>query len=210
MSRCRASCIGRRVMADRITYVGLDVHKESIVVAVASGGLRGEVREYGRIANTPPALDRLLRKRRLLLERPASPPARARENSMRRTGSGIGLCSEIGHVSEPPAAPTFTFCQPDLKVLAEQRLREHLYPVEGAGAGLCVGDREAGSDRQRGELVGRIAAGAPVRELLGVEALEHARMPFAGYRPDDRAGSSWPQSTRIVQRKRRRPQRSTR
>src|SRR5204862_6652823 len=53
---------GRRVMADRITYVGLDVDKESIVVAVASGGLRGEVREYGRIANTATALDRLLRK----------------------------------------------------------------------------------------------------------------------------------------------------
>src|SRR5258708_13642393 len=52
----------RRVMADRITYVGLDVHKESIVFAVASGGLRGEVREYGRIANTATALDRLLRK----------------------------------------------------------------------------------------------------------------------------------------------------
>src|SRR5258708_30185411 len=52
----------RRVMADRITYVGLDVHKESIVVAAAAGGLRGEIREYGRIANTPAALDRLLRK----------------------------------------------------------------------------------------------------------------------------------------------------
>jgi transposase len=49
-------------MADRITYVGLDVHKESIVVAVAAGGLRGEVREYGRITNTATALDRLLRK----------------------------------------------------------------------------------------------------------------------------------------------------
>jgi transposase len=49
-------------MADRITYVGLDVHRESIVVAVAAGGLRGEVREYGRIANTPTALDRLLPK----------------------------------------------------------------------------------------------------------------------------------------------------
>jgi transposase len=49
-------------MADRITYVGLDVHKDSIVVAVAAGDLRGEVREYGRIANTSTALDRLLRK----------------------------------------------------------------------------------------------------------------------------------------------------
>src|SRR5215813_6544795 len=41
----------RRVVGDRITYVGLDVHKEGIVVAVAEGGLRGEVREYGRIAD---------------------------------------------------------------------------------------------------------------------------------------------------------------
>ena len=47
-------------MAD-ITYVGLDVHKEGIAVAVAPGGLRGEVREYGG-SNTPTALDRLLRK----------------------------------------------------------------------------------------------------------------------------------------------------
>jgi transposase len=46
-------------LGDRITYVGLDVHKEGIVVAVAEGGLRGEVREYGRIANTPAALRRL-------------------------------------------------------------------------------------------------------------------------------------------------------
>ena len=48
-------------MADRITYIGRDVHREGIVVALATGGLRDEVREYGRIANTPTALDRLLR-----------------------------------------------------------------------------------------------------------------------------------------------------
>ena len=47
-------------MADRISYVGLDVHKEAIVVA--AGGLRGEVRGYGRISNTPAALQRLVRK----------------------------------------------------------------------------------------------------------------------------------------------------
>jgi transposase len=49
-------------MEERITYVGLDVHKDGIVVAVAEGGLRGEVREYGRIANTPAALRRLVGK----------------------------------------------------------------------------------------------------------------------------------------------------
>ena len=49
-------------MQDRITYVGLDVHKDAVVVAMADGGLRGEVREYGRIANTAAALDRLMRK----------------------------------------------------------------------------------------------------------------------------------------------------
>lgn len=49
-------------MADCITYVGLDVHKEDVVVAVAEGGLRGAVRDYGRISNTPAALTRLVGK----------------------------------------------------------------------------------------------------------------------------------------------------
>ena len=49
-------------MQDRITYIGLDVHKDAVVVSMAEAGIRGEVREYGRIANTPAALDRLMRK----------------------------------------------------------------------------------------------------------------------------------------------------
>ncbi len=52
----------RRDVGDRLTYVGLDVHKEGIAVAVAEGGIRSDVREYGRIAKTPAALDRLVRK----------------------------------------------------------------------------------------------------------------------------------------------------
>jgi transposase len=49
-------------MTDHIIYVGLDVHKADVVVAVAEGGVRGDVRDYGRIANTPAVLGRLVRK----------------------------------------------------------------------------------------------------------------------------------------------------
>lgn len=49
-------------MAKLITYVGLDVHKNTIVVAVAESGLRKEVRDYGTIANTLAALKKLIAK----------------------------------------------------------------------------------------------------------------------------------------------------
>lgn len=43
-------------------YVGLDVHKDTLVVAIAEGGRDGEVRLYGTIANDLGALEKLLRK----------------------------------------------------------------------------------------------------------------------------------------------------
>jgi len=46
-------------MEHHIIYVGLDVHKDTIAVAVAEGGDRSEVRDYGKIANTPAALKAL-------------------------------------------------------------------------------------------------------------------------------------------------------
>jgi hypothetical protein len=52
----------RRVVGDLITCVGIDVHKDGIAVVVAEGGIRGEVREYGRIANAAAGLTRLLSK----------------------------------------------------------------------------------------------------------------------------------------------------
>ena len=52
-------------MQNAITYVGLDVNKDSIVVSLAEAGLRGdlrEVREYGKIRNAPAALKALATK----------------------------------------------------------------------------------------------------------------------------------------------------
>ena len=46
-------------MAEFTKYVGLDVHKETIAVAVADGS-GGEARYSGEIANTPAAVRRLL------------------------------------------------------------------------------------------------------------------------------------------------------
>ena len=49
-------------MEEAITYVGLDVHKETISVGVAAGGCRSSARFYGRIMNNPGALRRLSKK----------------------------------------------------------------------------------------------------------------------------------------------------
>jgi len=45
-----------------IIFVGLDVHKDTIAVALAEAGKRGEVREHGKIVNTPAALKKLTTK----------------------------------------------------------------------------------------------------------------------------------------------------
>jgi transposase len=43
-------------------YLGLDVHKDSITIAIAVGGRNGEVRLYGTISNDLQALEKALRK----------------------------------------------------------------------------------------------------------------------------------------------------
>src|SRR5215218_6398900 len=67
----------RRVMAEPITYVGLDVHKETVAVALAAAGKRGEVRGYGTIANTPGAL-------------------KAVADKLAKSGAALRFCYEAG------------------------------------------------------------------------------------------------------------------
>ena len=43
-------------------YIGLDVHKDSITIAIAQDGRQGEIRLYGTITNDLHALEKVLAK----------------------------------------------------------------------------------------------------------------------------------------------------
>ena len=62
---------------ESITYVGLDVHKATVSVAVAEGGRSGEVRQLGSFANRADVL-------RKLIER------------LTRRGDQLSFCYEAG------------------------------------------------------------------------------------------------------------------
>lgn len=49
-------------MEDPDVFVGLDVHKHSITIAIADADRGGEVRRYGEIPNTPNAVARFVKK----------------------------------------------------------------------------------------------------------------------------------------------------
>src|ERR1700684_3869287 len=67
----------RRVLDKTITYVGLDVHKDTIAVALAEAGGGKDEREYGQMANTPGALEVL-------------------GGSLGRAGNALRFCYEAG------------------------------------------------------------------------------------------------------------------
>jgi len=49
-------------MSEFNAFIGLDVHKDTISVAVVDRGRMAEVRHYGEIPNTPEAVAKLVRR----------------------------------------------------------------------------------------------------------------------------------------------------
>jgi transposase len=49
-------------MTEHSTFIGMDVHKNSIEIALAEQGRKGELRSYGKIDGTLSALDKVVRK----------------------------------------------------------------------------------------------------------------------------------------------------
>ena len=153
-------------MGDRITYVGLDVHKAEIVVAVAESGLRGAVRDFGRIVNTPAALARLVRKL-------------GHEGVMLRFCYEAGPCgygiqrqlSAAGHDCVV-VAPSLIPKRPGNRIKTDRRDASSLAKLHRAGELTAVWIPDAGHEAIRDLVRARLDA---------VRALRRARQQLSGF-----------------------------
>lgn len=94
-------------MKKRITFVGLDVHKNSIDVALAEANRNGEVRHYGTVGGSLDDLDRLVKKlsspsRELHFVYEAGPCGYEIFRSLTEKGFDCAVCSPA-HIPKSPA-----------------------------------------------------------------------------------------------------------
>jgi transposase len=94
-------------MKKSITFVGLDVHKNSIAVAIADAGRNAEVRNYGIIGGTLGDLDRLVKKlsapdKKLHFVYEAGPCGYEIFRSLTLRGLECAVCSPA-HIPKSPA-----------------------------------------------------------------------------------------------------------
>ncbi len=114
-------------MAKSITYVGLDVHKDTIAVALAEAGLRGEVREHGKIPNTPAALKALAVK--------LAPAGRELRFCYEAGPCGYGIQRQLTGAGHDCAvvAPSLIPRKPGLRIKTDRRDAINLAKLHRAG-----------------------------------------------------------------------------
>jgi len=152
-------------MTKAVKYVGLDVHKNTIAVAVAEDGKRGEVREHGEIANTPAALAKLLDKlggsgveRHVCYE--AGP-----------CGYGIQRQVAAGHHCVV-VAPSLIPSRPGDRIKTDRRDAVKLARLHRAGELTSVWIPDGAHEAMRDLVRARLAA---------VRSLRHARQQLSGF-----------------------------
>jgi len=98
-------------------YLGLDVHKDSITIAIAQAGPRGEIRPFGTITNSLHALERTL-----IRIRKAHPGARL-EVAYEAGPCGFGIARRLKQLKVPclVAAPSLIPKQPGSPFKTDKR-----------------------------------------------------------------------------------------
>ena len=164
-------------MDQPIIFVGLDVHKGTITVALAEEGQRGEVREYGRIANTPADLKKLMDK-------------------LERTGRTLRFCYEAGpcgygiqrqltaagHVCVV-VAPSLIQRKPGERIKTDRRDACNLARLHRAGELTAVWVPDPAHEALRDLVRARLAA---------VRALRQARQQLSGFLLRHGRHYNWP------------------
>jgi len=139
-------------------YLGLDVHKNTIAVAVADASRTGDVRFYGEIGNTPDAVSALLKKLGNRYER---------MHCVYESGPcGYGLYRQIndsGHVCEV-VSPAHTPRRPGDHVKTDRRDALVLARLSRAGELTTVWVPDAAHEAMRDLIRSREAASKDVRQ----------------------------------------------
>lgn len=149
-----------------ITYVGLDVHKDTISVASAEAALREEVREHGKIPNTPAAMNALLK--RLASER------KTLRFCYEAGPCGYGIQRQIASAGHECAvvAPSLIPRKPGARIKTDRRDALNLAKLHRAGELTSVWVPDQPHEAVRDLVRARMAA---------VRTLRQARQQLSGF-----------------------------
>lgn len=153
-------------MDETTTYVGLDVHKETIAVALADGGGRGDARAFGQIVNTPTALARMLAK--------LSQPGRTLKFCYEAGPCGYGIQRQLSAAGHDcvVVAPSLIPRKPGDRIKTDRRDANNLARLHRAGELSAVWIPDTAHEAMRDLVRARLAA---------VRSLRQARQQLSGF-----------------------------